>query len=282
MGGLCLGATGVATGWQMLQHKQRHVLCDVKGLDANVVSTGGARSKVAIYGGAFDPVTNSHMTAASEIVHSGHADEVWFVPCGPRPDKPNLKTTALDRYCMCQIAVNSVFSAVFPVKVSDLDVCKQEAAATYDLLCELRDANPDCDFSFVIGSDWLQPGTDISSWDSKNPAWKPGDTKVPEKIVTGHKMLAEFEFLVIKRPGYEVPVSDEDPTGLKAFGPRLKWMEMPHNLTMIETNLSSTEVRKRVGLAYRSRSSVRVCLQPIDGLVPAGVLGFISRRGLYE
>lgn len=35
-------------------------------------------------------------------VHSGCADEVWLVPCGPRPDKPKLKTPALDRYCMCQ------------------------------------------------------------------------------------------------------------------------------------------------------------------------------------
>ena len=57
---------------------------------------------------------------------------------------------------MCQIAVNTVFSPEFPVKarswncrclprstcvleVSDIDVGKQMAAYTYDLLVELRD-----------------------------------------------------------------------------------------------------------------------------------------------
>merc|ERR1719343_458085 len=50
------------------------------------------RIKVAVYGGAFDPITNSHLTCAAQIVHSQCADEVWLVPCGPRPDKPGLTT----------------------------------------------------------------------------------------------------------------------------------------------------------------------------------------------
>lgn len=41
---------------------------------------------------------------------------VWLVPCGPRRDKPNL-TAAMDRYCMCETAVNTAFSPGFPVKV---------------------------------------------------------------------------------------------------------------------------------------------------------------------
>ena len=46
--------------------------------------------------------TNSHLTCAAEIINSGSADEVWLVPCGPRDDKPYLKTSPLDRYCMCR------------------------------------------------------------------------------------------------------------------------------------------------------------------------------------
>jgi nicotinate-nucleotide adenylyltransferase len=248
------------------------------------------KRKVAIYGGAFDPITNSHMTAVAEIIHSGHADEVWIVPSGPRPDKPGLKTPAIERYCMCQIAVNSQFSPGFPVKVSGQDIEKEEAAATYDMLCELRDKNPDCEFSFVIGSDWLQPNTDISKWDSMNPAWKPGcDASIPKKIVTGHKMLAEFDFLVIYRPGNDVVKSKEDPTGLRKFGPRLRWMEMPHEFTFVEGNLSSTEIRRRIKKSYEvyeqqfhGRVSSSAVLRPIDGLVPLGVMGFIYRTNLYR
>ena len=32
-------------------------------------------------------VANVHLP---RIVNSGCADEVWIVPCGPRPDKPHL------------------------------------------------------------------------------------------------------------------------------------------------------------------------------------------------
>ena len=55
-------------------------------------------------------------------MHSGLCDEVWLVPCGPRPDKPKLKTPALDRYCMCQISVNTVFSPEFPIKAGTFTV----------------------------------------------------------------------------------------------------------------------------------------------------------------
>ncbi|CAK9035624.1 Probable nicotinate-nucleotide adenylyltransferase (Deamido-NAD(+) diphosphorylase) (Deamido-NAD(+) pyrophosphorylase) (Nicotinate mononucleotide adenylyltransferase) (NaMN adenylyltransferase) [Durusdinium trenchii] len=153
---------------------------------AKVTQAQGKAKRVAIYGGAFDPPTNSHMTCASEIVHSGCADEVWLVPCGPRPDKPKLKTPALDRYCMCQIAVNTVFSPDFPIKVSDIDTRREMAAFTYDLLCSLRDQHPGVHFAFVIGSDWLQPGTNIAEWTSLNHAWKPGMPESEKFIVTGN------------------------------------------------------------------------------------------------
>jgi len=272
--GLCLGAAGGAYGASWT-------------LQCEQAETG--RKKVAVYGGAFDPITNSHMTVAAEIIHSGCADEVWIVPSGPRPDKPDL-TKAVERYCMAQVAVNSSFSAGFPVKVSGQDVEKTQAAATYDMLCELRDSNPDCDFAFVIGSDWLQPGTDLSKWDSVNPAWKPGDPDtVPRTIVTGHKMLEEFDFLITFRIGYEVQKSEADPTGLKQFGPRMFWLEMPHHFKFIEGNLSSSEIRKRIHGSYKVHANgVGVHadgvhkLRSVEGLLASGVIGYIYRTGLYK
>eukprot|EP00931_Biecheleriopsis_adriatica_P120972 TRINITY_DN9605_c0_g1_i1.p1 TRINITY_DN9605_c0_g1~~TRINITY_DN9605_c0_g1_i1.p1 ORF type:complete len:573 (+),score=94.86 TRINITY_DN9605_c0_g1_i1:61-1779(+) len=245
---------------------------------------------VAIYGGAFDPITNSHLTCAAEILHSGAVDEVWLVPCGPRPDKPNLKTPPIDRYCMCQVGVNMVFSSKFPVFVSDAECFSEEAFATYDLLCHLQSRNVNLDFKFVIGSDWLQSGSNLAEWTSKNWSWKPGDPEDQRTIVTGHKMLEEFDFLVIKRPGYEVEKTPDDPTGLRKFGPRLHWMEMPDTMAYIEGNLSSTEVRNRAAavplLNRLDSNNVRDAVSPdslfkIDGLVPRAVLGYIRRSNLY-
>ncbi|CAE7554370.1 nadD [Symbiodinium sp. CCMP2456] len=240
-----------------------------------------APRRVAIYGGAFDPPTNSHLTCAAEIVHSGCADEVWLVPCGPRPDKPKLKTPAIDRYCMCQIAVNTVFSPDFPVKVSDVDIGKKMAAFTYDLLVELKERSPSTEFAFVIGSDWLQPGTNLAEWTSLNPEWKEGMPEAQREIVTGHKLLQEFEFLVVPRPGYDVARTEADPTGLRAFGPRLRWMEMPEQFHFIEGNLSSTEIRTRTQYTWRVKEAAKGG-GAIEGLVPPGVLAYIRRGRLYR
>jgi len=239
--------------------------------------------RIAIYGGAFDPITNAHLTVCSEIVHSGEADEVWIVPCGSRPDKPNLKTPAVERYCMCQIAVNTSYSSSFPVKVSNIDIGGVKALFTYDLLCELSRQNPEVDFVFVIGSDWLQPHFDLKEWRSVNKNWKEGDPISEKYLRTGTKMLQEFDFLVLKRPGYEVTPTVDDPTGLKKFGPRMKWMSMPDKMTFIEGNLSSTEIRKRAAISWRVEEAVTSHdLSSIDGLVPPGVYGYIYRSGLYS
>jgi len=233
---------------------------------------------VAIYGGAFDPPTNSHLTCAAEIVHSGCADEVWLVPCGPRPDKPKLKTPPIDRYCMTQIAVNTVFSPDFPVKVSDVECFCESAYFSYDLLCTLSKRHPDSDFVFVIGSDWLMPGTNIYSWQSKNPDWNPGDPEDKKTKVCGDKLLAEFDFLVVHRPGYDVARTPEDPTGLQRFGPRLSWLSMPENMTFTHGNLSSTEIRMRTSREAIEQNTT----SSIEGLVPTGVMAYINRHKLYK
>jgi len=241
------------------------------------------RKRVAIFGGAFDPITNSHLTCAAQIVHSQCADEVWIVPSGPRPDKPKLKTSPLDRYCMCKMAVATEFTIDFPVLVSDIECFAPVAFYTYDLLCSLRTMHSEVQFMFVIGSDWLQPGSSMAKWTSLNPEWQEGDPEDQRLIVTGERMLQEFDFLVIHRPGYDVPPTEDDPTGLRQFGPRLSWMIMPEGTTFIKGNLSSTEIRKRTAVAARVRDKAQQQeWSGIDGLVPRGVLSYIRRQGLYS
>lgn len=224
--------------------------------------TGGKRN-VAVFGGAFDPPTNSHMFGLAEIISSGVADEVLMVPCGPRPDKPHLRK-ALVRYIMCQLGVNSSFAHSMPISVSDLEVFEPEALATYDSLRRLKERDPDANLMFVIGSDWLQKGSDLRQWTSKCPT-------TGKEIVTGHLLVSEFDFLVIKRPGFEVE-------NLKDFGPRMKWMEMPHGMKPVEANMSSTEVRKRAAKSYKDgQDSLRL----IDGIVPPAIFSYMRREQIY-
>ena len=231
------------------------------------------KKRIAIYGGAFDPPTNGHLTACAEIIHSELADAVWLCPCGPRPDKPKMKTPAVDRYVMCELAVNTALSPGFPVVVKDTETFRGEAMYTYDLLSALRKANPDCEFCFVIGTDWLQPGTDLREWTSSDPA----DPTGKAVIVTGHKLVEEFDFVVVRRPGYDVPNND-----LMAFGPRFKWLTPAHGFAFIEPgNVSSTELRKRLAHEQQTLGDART-LETIDALTPPAVSAYIRRRGLYS
>jgi len=227
---------------------------------------GAPKIKVAVLGGAFSPITNTHMQLASEVVISKMVDEVWFCPCGPRPDKPSLTVSAQERYNMCCVAAFGSLSPDFPVRVTNHEVVNG-AMATYDSLCHLRSHHPDHEFSWVIGSDWLQPDTDIRSWTSKAG-------------VTGHLMLAEFDFLVAPRTGYDAP------NDLSSFGPRFKWMRLPDGFTLAESNASSTEVRKRAKYTYgrhmHEGSSGLLALVAMDGLVPPAVLAYIIRHKLYK
>lgn len=219
----------------------------------------GAKKRVAIYGGSFDPPTVDHMRACAQILRSASVDEVWLTPCGPRPDKPGLQTATADRWAMCEIAVNTCFPHDLPVLVSDVDVTRDRAMFTYDLLTQLTESHAEThEFSFVVGTDWLREGTDIRQWESDAG----GQVKV-----TGHLLVEEFDFLVLKRPGH--PAHGE----LADYGPRFKYLDVDGDEAMIEGNGSSSAVRHRLKKTQD--------LHSVAGLVPAGVLNYIHRHKLY-
>jgi len=256
-----------------------------------------ARRRVALYGGSFDPITNAHINVAAEIIHSKKADEVWVVPCGPRPDKPSLKTPALERFIMCHLAVNGTFGPRFPVKVCDVEVRLPEALATLPLINLLEKKHPEYDFCFVLGEDLLGS---LRKWTG------PNDPKM------GERLYREKEFLLINRPGYDV--DDETlPANIERVAPRIK------GATLVETRLSSSEVRKRIkggrslvleramtprmkvpkplplDRAVSSEQDVAEAMirraitenraidwyGEIEGLVPLAVLSYIKRYDLY-
>jgi len=163
---------------------------------------------------------------------------------------------------MCEIAVNTSVSATFPIMVTSHEVDRDENMATYDSLCYLRGKYPDCTFSFVVGSDWLQPGTDLRQWTSKEGR-------------TGERLVSEFDFLVLRRPGYEV-------ADLSTYGPRFYWMDLPNGFKLVESTASSTEIRKRATHNWSAECSESTTLSSLDGLVATGVHAYILRHKLYR
>lgn len=171
--------------------------------------------KIAILGGSFDPITTGHLKVACEIIHARKADEVWIVPCGVRPDKPSLRTPYMHRLLMCHLAVNTTFGSGFPIRVCDIEGAEETALATYHLMQRLRHEYPSKQFLFVIGADLL---SSIRDWEA------PGVENAGEKLWT------HCQFLLMERPGYEIP------------------KDLPNNFVLlhgaITEEISSSEIRR--------------------------------------
>ena len=196
---------------------------------------GGVKSpvRIAVYGGAFNPITNAHLNVAAEIIHSALADVVWIVPCGPRDDKPTLESYQ-HRLVMCHLAVDCSFGSRFPVIVSDIEGNFPTAIPSILLMRMLAAKHPEVQFSFVLGTDLV---ASLGEWTC--PACPGHWDEVPD---AGELFVEENNFLLIPRPGSELSEEwfDELPSNFQLISPAIK------GATLVTTHLSSTEVRRRI------------------------------------
>jgi nicotinate (nicotinamide) nucleotide adenylyltransferase len=147
--------------------------------------TPSPRPRIGIFGGSFSPVTLGHVEIARQVAFSGAVDEVWIVPCGPRPDKPSLNVGALHRHAMTVLAVEATCRPGDPVRVVPLELWEGHALKSYDLLTALARAYPQADFSLIIGADLVPT---LTSWGS------------------AQRLLEEVHFVVVPRAGYDLDV----------------------------------------------------------------------------
>jgi nicotinate-nucleotide adenylyltransferase len=118
----------------------------------------GARRRVGVMGGTFDPIHHGHLVAASEVQSWFDLDEVVFVPTGqPWQKASRAVSPAEDRYLMTVIATAS--NPRF--WVSRVDIDRDGPTYTIDTLRDLRKEFPDADLYFITGADAL---SDIFTW----------------------------------------------------------------------------------------------------------------------
>ena len=191
---------------------------------------GGKKlNKVAIFGGAFDPVTVGHLGGVCEILDLNLAEEVWIVPCGLRKDKQNLTTSFVDRSYMCNLATAKLEKKYREkIKIYEIEGKHPQALATFSLLKTLEEKYPKKKFFFVIGTDLL---SSIKCWDA------PGVEKA------GERLCREFSFLVLYRPNFS-------------------YIDIGKNFTFVSSNrienVSSTFVREQI----RANKSVKGLVEP--------------------
>ncbi len=135
-------------------------------------------TRLALLGGSFDPVHNGHLHIAREILKSGLADKIVFLPNACHNFKRGSVTLDFEnRYALVEACLEPGMEA-WPDDSAG-------SGYTADLIRRLRQKLPSAELLWVIGSDNL----------SSLPRWHDFSW-----------LRANVRFLVIPRPGY--PLED--------------------------------------------------------------------------
>ncbi len=118
--------------------------------------------KIAIYGGAFNPVHNEHVNIARAAVEALGLDKIFIVPTNISPHKGGCMTArAGDRLKMCRIA----FAQIPQAEVDDLEIRRGGVSYSYVTCRRFKKLFRDDEIYFIMGGDMLKS---FLSW--KEPA----------------------------------------------------------------------------------------------------------------
>ena len=106
--------------------------------------------KIAIYGGAFNPVHKGHIEIVRQLNENYSFDEILVIPSKFSPHKSNdILVSDEHRLNMCRLA----FSGFDNCEISDIEIRRNKISFTVDTLTELKMIYPFDDFYLVCGSD---------------------------------------------------------------------------------------------------------------------------------
>ena len=118
----------------------------------NQYKTLGRTTKIALFGGAFNPITIGHIAVAKFVLEtSDKFDEVWITPCYKHINNKNLANTE-HRLQMCKMATHCDPR----IKVFDYEIKHQLSGGTYNFIKQLKndtDYKDTHEFSMIIGMD---------------------------------------------------------------------------------------------------------------------------------
>jgi nicotinate-nucleotide adenylyltransferase len=141
------------------------------------------KSRIAFYGGSFDPVHRGHFEIAQKLTAIFELDEFVFVPAFHAPHKKRSKpTSAFHRFAMLALATRDSQR----MKVSEIELEVPEKPYTVETLARLKNELPDAKIFFVMGAD---------SW-NEITTWREWET-----------VLTTVNIIVVTRPGFDIGFS---------------------------------------------------------------------------
>jgi nicotinate (nicotinamide) nucleotide adenylyltransferase len=212
----------------------------------------GRKVKVAILGGAFNPIHTQHIKVAQFVLNvSGRFDEVWLLPAYNHMGNKEMES-AEHRLEMCKIAAECDRR----IKVFDYEIKNKLAGETFNFFNRLKEEKDleKYQFSMIIG---LDNANSFKTW------------------VNFEELERMVQFVIIPRAGVK----------------RIKgvdwYLKAPHIYLNNEktgiTDLSSTQIRKEMDYYINERlDHLKYVMNPLVGKVDDNVWRYIIEHNLYK
>lgn len=167
------------------------------------------KQRIALYGGAFDPVHCAHIRVARAARDQARLDRVVFIPAAQSPMKAQgPRVSDVDRLEMLRLATQDEPNFL----IDDSELTRGGVSYSIDTVSAFAEREPEAAFFWVIGADQL---AQLGKW---------------HRIVEIAQLVT---FLVVARPDYELTEPDID---------GLNWRQI--DAPLMEE--SSTAIRGRI------------------------------------
>lgn len=173
------------------------------------------KKRIVVFGGAFNPPTNGHLSLAENLIQMEGVDGVMFLPVGDTYPKKGLLPSP-DRVRMLELIVeeNPKFM------LSTVEVDSPVLLNTIDSLRLIQRDFPDYELAFLMGTDNL---AQMPNWDG------------------AVELLSEFSLYVTSRNEEDVEKTWRREPLLRLFAPKI------HPVTnLVRNDISSTLVRNMI------------------------------------
>ena len=244
-------------------------------------------SRIAFFGGSFDPPHLGHLDVARAARDAFHLDAVLFAPVGAQPLKPEGSFASFgDRLAMTRLAIEG--EPGFAVSLVDAPKSSGEGETlpnySIDTLNALRaEFKPDCILYCLMGADsffglrqWHR-AKEIPYAAALIVASRPGQSlaglqaALPQGLTLEHAPAGDRnEFSPIESGPGESGIEVRTFTLVNPAGQRAPFYLLPD----LDVEISGTEIRTQI----RNGSSGQIADRT---LLPAAVRDYIVRHGLY-
>lgn len=171
-------------------------------------------SRVAVFGGTFDPFHLGHLAVAEQAREGVLADEVWVVPAGFPPHRGPVLAGAADRLAMCRAAIEGRPR----ILTLELELQRPGPSYTVDTMRDLGAAHPGVQLWVVLGADAARQ---TSGWHG------------------AAELLGEYHFVLVNRAG-EAAIRHAEAIALGFLPERTRVVGID------SPDISGTEIRRRV------------------------------------